>query len=98
MPSHLSVNLREHVVAAVLAGASSHRAASRLGVSVLSAGCSTERFRYEGHLASKPMHGDDSLPELGAHADLIHALDQAQPELFLRALSDALGVWSRDEV
>ena len=34
MPSPLSVDLRERVVAAVVAGVSCHRAAARFGVSV----------------------------------------------------------------
>lgn len=37
MPSPLSVDLRERVVAAVVAGVSCHRAAARFGVSVSSA-------------------------------------------------------------
>jgi transposase len=53
MPSPLSVDLRERVVASVVAGASCHRAAARFGVSVSSASRWSERFRHEGQLASK---------------------------------------------
>ncbi|GEM_PF-766209 len=58
MPSPLSVDLRERVVAAVAAGASCRRVAARFGVSVSSASRWSERFRHEGQLASKPMGGD----------------------------------------
>ena len=44
MPSPLSVDLRERVVAAVAEGASFHRAAARFGVSVSSASRWSERF------------------------------------------------------
>jgi transposase-like protein len=67
MPSPLSVDLRERVVAAVAEGASFHRAAARFGVSVSSASRWSERFAQEGHVAPKPTHGDDILDNLGAH-------------------------------
>ncbi|WP_456685978.1 helix-turn-helix domain-containing protein, partial [Bradyrhizobium sp. P5_C11_2] len=51
MPSPLSVDLRERVVAAVAEGASFHRAAARFGVSVSSASRWSERFAQEGHVA-----------------------------------------------
>ncbi|WP_457107716.1 helix-turn-helix domain-containing protein, partial [Methylobacterium sp. P5_C11] len=53
MPSPLSVDLRERVVAAVAEGASFHRAAARFGVSVSSASRWSERFAQEGHVAPK---------------------------------------------
>ena len=89
MPSPLSVDLRERVVAAVTEGASFHQAA-RFGVSVSSASRWSQRFAQQGHVAPKPTHADDSLPAIEAHADLILSLDEAQPELFLRELRDAL--------
>ena len=63
MPSPLSVDLRERVVAAVAAGASCHRAAARFGVSVSSAGplvgalprrgaSCAQADRQQSHLAS----------------------------------------------
>ena len=90
MPSPLSVDLRERVVAAVAGGASFHWAAARFGVSVSSASRWSQRFAQQGHVAPKPTHADDSLPAIEAHADLILSLDEAQPELFLRELLDAL--------
>ena len=59
MPSPLSVDLRERVVAAAAEGASFHRAAARFGVSVSSASRWSERFAQEGHVEPKPTHGED---------------------------------------
>ena len=73
MPSPLSVDLRERVVAAVAAGASCRRAAARFGVSVSSASRWSERFRQEGQLAPKPMGGDHTSQRIEAHAELILA-------------------------
>ncbi len=90
MPSPLSVDLRERVVAAVAEGASFHRAAARFGVSVSSASRWSERFAQEGHVAPKPTHGDDSPPAIEAHADLILSTYEARPEIFLHELRDVL--------
>lgn len=90
MPSPLSVDLRERVVAAVAGGASFHRAAARFGVSVSSTSRWSQQFAQQGHVAPKPTHGDDRLPAIAAHADLILSLDEARPERFLRELRDAL--------
>ena len=90
MPSPLSVNLRERVVAAVAGGASFHRAAVRFWVSVSSASRWSERFAQQGHVAPKPTQSDDSLPAIEAHTDLILSLDEAQAELFLHELCAAL--------
>ena len=59
-------------------------------VSVSSASRWSQRFAQQGHIAPRPTHGDDSLPAIEAHADLILSLDEARPELFLRELRDAL--------
>ena len=69
MPSPLSVDLSERVVAAVSEGASFHRAAARFGVSVSSASCWSRRLAQLGLVASKPTHGNDSLPAIEAHAE-----------------------------
>ncbi|KQO89146.1 transposase [Methylobacterium sp. Leaf90] len=88
MPSPLSVDLRERVVAAVTEGASFHRAAARFGVSVSSASRWSQRFAQQGYVAPKPTHGDDRLPAIEVHADLILSLDEARPERFLRELRE----------
>jgi transposase len=90
MPSPLSVDLRERVVAAVAAGASCHRAAARFGVSVSSASRWSERFREEKQLAPKPMGGDHTSQRIEAHAALILATSKEEPRLFLRELRDRL--------
>ena len=90
MPSPLSMDLRERVVAAVAEGASFHRAAARFGVSVSSASRWSERFEREGHVAPKPTSGDYSPPDIEAHADLILSTYEARPALFLHELRDPL--------
>ncbi len=77
-------------MAAVTEGASFHQAAVRFGVSVSSASRWSQRFAQQDHVAPKPTHGDDRLPAIEAHADLILSLDEARPERFLRELRDAL--------
>nr|BAM13954.1 transposase [Pseudomonas sp. K-62] len=88
MPSPLSVDLRERVVAAVAAGASCHRAAGRFGVSVSSASRWSQRSHQEGHVAPKPMGGDHTSKRIEAHAALILATSGQEPRLFLRELRD----------
>jgi len=90
MPSPLSVDLRERVVAAVAEGASFHRAAARFGVSVSSASRWSERFAQEGHIAPKPTRGGDRLPTIEGQADWILSTYEARPGIFLRELRDAL--------
>ncbi|GJE43757.1 hypothetical protein AEGHOMDF_2936 [Methylobacterium soli] len=90
MPSPLSVDLRERVVAAVAAGASCHRAAARFGVSVSSASRWSERFRQEKQLAPKPIGGDHTSQRIEARAALILATSKQKPRLFLRELRDRL--------
>jgi transposase len=84
------VDLRERVVAAVVAGVSCHRAAARFGVSVSSASRWSERFRHEGQLASKPMGGDHTSKRIEAHAALILRISKQEPRLFLREVRDRL--------
>jgi transposase len=90
MPSPLSVDLRERVVAAVADGASCHRAAARFGVSVSSASRWSERFRQEGRFVPKPSGGDHSSHRIEAQADLILSTYEEQPQIFLRELRDRL--------
>lgn len=90
MPSPLSVDLRERVVAAVAAGASCHRAARRFGVSVSSVSRWSQRSHQEGHVAPKPMGGDHTSKRIEAHAALILATSKQEPRLFLREVRDRL--------
>lgn len=90
MPSPLSVDLRERVVAAAAEGASCHGAAVRFGVSVSSASRWSTRSRQTGEVAGKPSGGDHASHRIEAHADLILSTDTDQPEIFLRELRDRL--------
>ncbi len=90
MPSVLSADLRERVVAAVAEGASFHRAAARFGVSGSSASRWSERFAQEGHGAPKPTRGGDRLPAIAGPADRILSTHEARPEIVMRELRDAL--------
>ena len=90
MPSPLSVDLRERVVAAVAAGASCHRAAARFGVNVSSASRWSQRSHQEGHVAPKPMGGDHTSKHIEAHVALILATSEQEPRLFLRELRHRL--------
>jgi transposase len=80
MPSPLSVDLRERVVAAVTEGASFHPVAARFGVSESSASRWSARFAQEGHVAPDPTLSDDRLPVIEAQADLILSTYEARPE------------------
>ena len=71
MPSALSVDLRERMVAAIEAGASRRQAAKRFGVGAASAVRWYERFRQDGQIAPKPMGGDRNSQRLEAQAALI---------------------------
>ena len=90
MPSALSVDLRERVVAAIEQGASRRQAAKRFGVSAASAIRWHERFAQEGRIASKPQGGDQRSHRIEAHAELILQTYQTHPQFFLRELRDAL--------
>lgn len=90
MPSALSVDLRQRVVAAVAEGASQHKAAERFGVSAASASRWCEQARETGDVTPKPRGGDQRSHRIEAHADLILALYEDQPTLFLSELRAAL--------
>lgn len=90
MPSPLSVDLRERVVAAVCEGASCHQAAARFGVSVSSASRWSELFRQEGQLAPKSSGGDHASHRIEAQAELILTTYEARPAIFLHELRDVL--------
>jgi transposase len=86
MPSALSADLRERVVAAIEAGASRREAARRFEVGAASAVRWHDAFVQEGRTHAKPMGGDQRSHAIEAQADLILEADAAQPELFLHEL------------
>lgn len=90
MPSALSVDLRERVVAASEAGASRCQAAKRFGIEAAIAVRCHERFRQEGQVAPTPMGGDRNSQRLEAQAALILRLNEEHPLSFLRELRDRL--------
>src|SRR5919107_2733368 len=90
MSSALSLDLRQRVVHAVEAGASRHQAAERFRVSLASASRWCGRFARKGHVAPKPMGGDQRSHRIEAHADLIVSLYEAQPGIYLHELRTTL--------
>ena len=90
MPSALSVDLRERVIATIEAGSSRRQAAERFGVGKASAIRWHARFRAEGEIAPKPSGGDRSPPAIEAHAETILEICRAHPQIFLRELRDRL--------
>ena len=90
MASPLSADLRERVVSAVEAGCSRRQAAKRFCVSPSSAVRWQESFAQEGRIAAKPQGGDRRSGETEAHAALILKLYEADPEIFLSELCEAL--------
>jgi transposase len=80
-----SLDLRERVVAAVLAGASCRKAASTFNVSVASVVKWSQRLRATGSAAAKPM-GRRQPRSLAAERDWLLARLRAAPDLTLRAL------------
>ncbi|MFE1597875.1 IS630 family transposase [Methylobacterium sp. ID0610] len=90
MSSALSVDLRQRVVHAVEAGASRHQAAERFGVSLASASRWCGQFAREGHVAPKPMGGDQRSHRIEAQADLILSLYEAKPGIYLHEFRAAL--------
>ena len=90
MPTPLSVDLRQRVASAVAAGATCREAAKRFGVSRASASRWSQQKRREGHVAPKPLGGDQRSHHIEAHAALILQTYAARPQILLRELRDAL--------
>ena len=89
MPSPLSVDLRERVLAFMSSSASCREAASRFGVSAASASRWAARQRQNGCVAPKPSGGDHSLHRVEAQARLTLATFRRRPAIFLRELRDS---------
>ena len=90
MPTTLSVDLRQRVACAVSAGATCRQAAERFGVSRASAWRWSQQKQRLGHVAPKPLGGDQRSHRIEAHADRILQTYQARPQIFLRELREAL--------
>ncbi|SEF39013.1 Transposase [Methylobacterium sp. 190mf] len=92
MPTTLSVDLRQRVASAVSAGATCRQAAERFGVSRASASRWSQQKRREGHVAPKPLGGDQRSRHIEAHAELIWQTYEARPQILLREALQAHGV------
>ena len=90
MPTTLSVDLRQRVASAMSAGATCRQAAERFGVSRASASRWSQQKQRVGHVAPKPLGGDQRSRHIEAHADLIRQTYQARPQILLRELREAL--------
>ena len=90
MPTTLSVDLRQRVASAVSAGATCQQAAERFGVSRASASRWSQQKQRIGHVAPKPLGGDQRSRYIEVHADLIRQTYQAHPRIFPRQLREAL--------
>ena len=90
MPTTLSVDLRQRVVTAVEAGATYRQAAERFGVSRASVCRWSQQKQRDGHVAPKPLGGDQRSHRIEAHADLILQTCRARPQILLNELRAAL--------
>lgn len=79
MPSALSVDLRERVIAAIKGGSSGHQAAKRFGIGPSSAIRWHERFQADGAIAPRPSCGERPAPAIEPHAEQILQIDREQP-------------------
>ena len=84
-----SLDLRERVVAAVLAGATVRAAAERFGVSVASAVKWSQRYRATGSAAARPQGGKKPYVLVGQRTWLLARIAEA-PDLTLRAIQAEL--------
>jgi transposase len=85
-----SLDLRERVVAAVLAGQSCRPVAKTFGVSVASVVKWTQRFRATGNAAAKPI-GRRRPFALAGDREWVLARVAEKPDITLRALAAELG-------
>ena len=81
MPKPCSMDLRERVLEAVMAGASRREAAERFEISASSAVKWLQRFDETGSIAAKPTGGSTSALE--EHADFLLALIAEQSDMTL---------------
>jgi transposase len=85
MPKPCSVDLRERVLEAVMAGASRREAAERFEISASSAVKWLQRWDETGSVVAKPTGG--SISPLEEHADFLLGLIAEQSDLTLEPIS-----------
>lgn len=83
MSSALSVDLRDCVAGVVEAAVSRHQGAERFGVSHASGSLWVGQFASEGHVASKPMGGEQRSRWIKTHADISLSLDEQRHDILL---------------
>ena len=93
MPTPLSIDLRQRIVAAVDGGASIREVAARYCVSPSSVSRISRWWRSTGSVAPKPMGGDRRSHVTEAYGALILALVSRTPDITLNEIGAAL----RDE-
>ncbi len=84
-----SLDLRDRVVAAVMAGSTVRAAGDRFGVSVASAVKWSQRYRATGSSAAKPQGGKKPYVLVGERAWLLARIAE-KPDLTLRAIQAEL--------
>ena len=90
MSKALSVDLRERVVAAVVAGASCRAAAARFGVSASSAIRWCALAREAGSVVPGPLGGDRRSSRIEAHSALILGLVEQKSDITLSEIQAEL--------
>jgi transposase len=90
MPGAYGDDLRERLVRAVEDGASVREAAGIYDVAPSTVVKVHQRWRATGAVSAKPMGGDQRSHTIEAHSAVILALIQAQPDLTLLEICDAL--------
>ena len=88
IPSPLSVDLRERVVATVAEGAFFHRLTARFGLSVSSASHWSPRFAPAVDVALDPTCRNNRLPAIEARAGLFLITYETRLNICLRELRD----------
>ena len=90
MPKPLSIDLRERIVGAVVAGGSVRVVGARFGVGASSVSKISRRWRETGSVAPKKMGGDRRSHVIEAHCERLLALVAATPDLTLEEIRAAL--------
>lgn len=83
-----SLDLRQRIVEAVLAGASHHEAAQRFGVGATTVQRYVAQFRRSGNLAPKPIAGRSPIIKDDEHEEF-KALVASRSDWMLESLGDA---------
>ena len=90
MSKALSVDLRERVLVAVVAGATHRQAAERFGVSAASVSRWRALAREQGDARPKALGGDRRSGRIEACRTLILSLQAATPDMTLEEMREAL--------